>query len=101
MNINYKAAITKKARYGDEKALRERFCLDQRARLFIVLIEKWGMVTGYLAGEDTAGRSKLELMPVQEVVTRAAMMTELAMQVIEQKGWFQEVNPKDLEEEIA
>jgi hypothetical protein len=58
------------------------------ARLAIALIERWGMVVGIPDGEDTAGRSKLNLMRPSQIVERAFITAQLTYQEIEKRGWF-------------
>lgn len=70
-----------------EVSLRGRFELTRRARLAVILIEKWGMVAGKVDGEDSAGRSKLELQTPEEVVARACETSERAWAEFEKRGW--------------
>lgn len=51
------------------------------------------MVQAQDGGEDSAGRSKLTLMPIKDVVTRAIGMTKLTFRELESKGWIQQVPP--------
>lgn len=65
--------------------------LDRRAEIALIMIEKWGMVAGYTDGEDSAGRSKIELMPVDQLVERAFSTAEVAYAEIERRGWLLEI----------
>jgi hypothetical protein len=42
------------------------------------MIERWGMVVGKPSGEDSQGRAKMDLMPVDELVDRAFAAAHLA-----------------------
>jgi len=61
--------------------------LSHEAKFFLGCIEKWGMVAGADGGEDSAGRSRLELMPPEDVVGRAREMTDLAFKTIQENEW--------------
>lgn len=59
------------------------------ANLALSFVEKWGMVQGASDGtEDSAGRAKLVLMPVEEVVNRAASMAEQIVAELERREWI-------------
>lgn len=78
--------------------------LDERARLAIVLIEKWGMIAGVDDGEDSSGRSKLRLMTEEEVIDRAVVTAGMFYDRAEELGWSTEVpapkpqKPEDLKD---
>lgn len=67
------------------------FTVDFRGGLALELIEHWGMVAGVNNGEDTCGRARLDVMPVEEVVERAFAMAEQAYQALEARGWIKPV----------
>ena len=50
------------------------------------LIEKWGMVQGSPEGEDSAGRAKMNQMPIAETIDRAFEMSELAFKRMRKDG---------------
>jgi hypothetical protein len=64
---------------------------EGRARMAIVLIEKWGMVAAVPDGEDSAGRARLRLMLPSEIVGRACETADLAYSVFESYGWIHDV----------
>jgi len=62
--------------------------LELRGSLAIVLVEKWGTVAGYLNGEDSQGRAKLDLLPPDMLVERAVTIANLTVNALEQRGWI-------------
>jgi hypothetical protein len=76
-----------------EVAIATLIAPDEKARLAMVLLEKWGMVQAHTDGEDSAGRAKLALMPVHEVVGRACEMADLAWREFERLGWVVPIPP--------
>jgi hypothetical protein len=79
--------ITKGYREGEVVLFRKNMP-NNKAELAIELIAKWGLVSAKDDGEDTAGRHKLTLMPVSEVVERAIEMADQAITEMEKRGWF-------------
>lgn len=71
----------------DPQALGGGFQLEWRGRLALLLIEKWGMITGTRGMEDSQGRATLDLLPVREVVDRAVEMAEVCVARLEERGW--------------
>ena len=65
----------------------ETIHMDVHARCVMSLIEKWGMVQGVDGGEDSAGRSKINLATVEETVSRAVHMVDMAFVAMREKGW--------------
>ncbi|TEU01979.1 MAG: hypothetical protein E3J29_00175 [Dehalococcoidia bacterium] len=64
----------------DGRFATDGFALNFQGRLALVLIEKWGTVTGKITdAEDSAGRAVLDVMPVAAVVKRAFSMAEQAV----------------------
>ncbi len=51
-------------------------------------IERWAMVAAKPDGEDSAGRQRLTLLSVPEVVERACSMAETALAEFEKRGWM-------------
>src|SRR5271168_10955 len=58
------------------------------AQLAISLVEKWGMVSGVDAGEDSTGHSKFRLLTPREVVNRACETSETLIAEIRSRNWF-------------
>ncbi len=73
--------------------------LDQRAELAIVMLEKWGMVAGFADGEDSVGRSKTDLLPVDRLIDRAFSCAEATYAEIERRGWSMEIPAPEIEKE--
>ncbi len=65
--------------------------LQFEARLATQLIERWGMVMGKPGGEDSAGRAKIDIMPVDELVTRACDAAQQAAAAFRVRGWVLEL----------
>ncbi len=63
---------------------------NREAIFTMLLIERWGMVTAKSDGEDSAGRAKLTIKPVEECVDRAIEMAEMAFKKMRDKGWLVE-----------
>jgi hypothetical protein len=62
-------------------------------RIALMLIEKWGAVTGKIRGEeDSAGRAVLDVMPVPDVIERAFDMAEQAVVELERRQWIRPVD---------
>lgn len=49
----------------------------------------FAMIAGKIDGEDSAGRSKLSLMPVQEVIDRAVCLASGMVEAFEREGWIE------------
>lgn len=81
--------------------LHSRRAPTEEARLAMAILEKWAMVQGEPDGEDSAGRSKLGLMPVKKVVSRACDIAGTAMDEFRKRGWLVGIPSLDeLEDEI-
>lgn len=73
--------------------------LDCKAELALLMIEKWGMVQGYPDGEDSAGRAKIGLMPIEKLIERAFESAEAAYAEIEKRGWSLEIPPPEVDKD--
>ena len=82
-----------------ETLIYKKNVLDTKAELALTMIEKWGMVQGYPDGEDSAGRAKIGLMPIDKLIERAFESAEAAFTEIEKRGWLMEVPPPELEKD--
>ena len=69
--------------------------LAPEARFAMSCIERWGMVAARPAGEDTAGRQKLEVSTPAEVVARACEMSRRAFAAFEEHGWILDLPSMD------
>lgn len=95
--------IRVKRQYGDSPQLvcHEREHPNFEARLAIDLLERWGLVAGEEAGEDSAGRAKIRSLTPPEAVIRACDMAEEMTKEIRNRGWFVAVPSWDeMEEQV-
>lgn len=60
--------------------------LSPEGAFMMALVERWGMIMAEDDGEDSAGRQKARIMTVEELVTRAADIAELAFKTVRDKG---------------
>ena len=60
--------------------------IELRARIALVLIEKWGTVAAQIDGEDSAGRSRLALQEPAALVERCFDIAEEFVRMAEGKG---------------
>lgn len=74
---------------------RSKFVHNERARIAIEMVTKWGTVAAQDAGEDSSGRAKMELMPPHQLVARAMTTADLLMNAIEASGWMIKVPHPD------
>jgi hypothetical protein len=58
------------------------------ARFAMAILERWAMVSAREDGEDSSGRQKLRLLPVEEVVNRACDIAETAYGVFRARDWM-------------
>ena len=75
--------------------IHEREWPSQKARFAMAMIERWGMVSGMMDGEDSAGRAKVRLASVDEVVERAVEASEKAFEAFRSKGWIEDLASVD------
>lgn len=91
--------------YGDDKTPRMVIHRTElptdEARFAMAILERWAMVQAKESGEDSAGRAKLSLMPVNETVERACNIAEGAFVTFRKRGWMLDVPSLDeMEEQI-
>ena len=91
--------------YGETKlpslVVHRREQPTDEARFAMAILERWAMVQGQTDGEDSAGRSKLKLMPVDEAVRRACDISDGAYAAFRERGWMLDIpSLNELEEEI-
>ena len=60
--------------------------LEARSSLALKFMEHFGVISARVAGEDTAGRSKIELMPVDELIDRCFAMADGFIDRAEQRN---------------
>lgn len=74
---------------------------NDRARLAMELVARWGIVAATDGGEDAAGRSKLKLQSPTEVVERAMETADKLISSIENSGWMIDCpDPRDYYEDL-
>jgi hypothetical protein len=61
---------------------------DPRAKLAEEFVVKWGLVAAAPDGEDSAGRMKLRLLTVQELVNRACDTAAAITDEFDKRGWL-------------
>ena len=92
--------VVKKDMYGDvQMMVLEKKHNNQKARFAMALMEKWGMVTGEVDGEDSAGRQKARRMTPDEVATYACDLAAAAFGHFEERGWL--LDTSDFAQEMA
>lgn len=64
---------------------------NEEAQMAFNFLQHWGMVAAKNTGEDTSGRSKIDVLPVDETVARAFDMAELAYSEARRRGHMIEV----------
>ena len=77
----------------------EGLVMALQGRIALTLIEKWGVVTGKVRGEeDSAGRAVLDVMSVKDVIQRAFDMAEQATEQLERRQWLRllDMTPEQL-----
>jgi len=85
----------------EEMTIHKHTVLDTRAECAIEMLIKWGMVAEVPDGEDSAGRFKLKLMPVDELVQRACETADKAFREFEKRGWTLEIPSPKLREKVS
>ncbi len=70
-----------------------------QAELAMTLIERWGIVAGDVDGEDSAGRQKVRLQTVEELIERACKTAEAAMAEFQNRGWMMAIPKPDPEDD--
>lgn len=74
--------------YRPSITIHDREQLSTRAKCVMDLLGRWGLVAADIDGEDSAGRSKLKLQEVEEMVHRAVESVELAFEECKKRGWI-------------
>ena len=60
--------------------------LELRANIALILIEKWGAVTGDVTREDSQGRAVVDLIEEPKLVARCFTIADLFVAEAEQRG---------------
>ena len=60
--------------------------LTPEGALMMALVERWGMVMAADDGEDSAGRQRSRIMTVEELVSRATGIANLAYKTARENG---------------
>lgn len=78
--------------YQEEKQLQQpKFIMNTAANLAAEMVMKWGVVAAVPHGEDSSGRSQMQLMPPAQVVGRACETAERLMEEFRRLGWITDV----------
>lgn len=71
-----------------------------KADMAMRMIERWGSVAGIPDGEDSAGRQKLRLQGVDEIVKYACDAADRCVEEFRARGWLLELpEPKEVKRE--
>lgn len=89
--VGYIKRTHKEVVFGGDVAICRTKILGTAGEMAKELISRWGMVSGIEDGEDTAGRAKLRLATVEEVVERACNASEAFCLEAEKRGWFVDI----------
>lgn len=83
------------ARDGVNKSLRFQLMVD--------LLRSHPLICAEEDGEDSAGRQKVRLQKVGEVVERAALLADMAVTLGKDRGWLRAVtiSPEDVRRKVA
>ncbi len=68
-----------------------KFHLGLEARIAIEMVQKWGMIAAMDDGEDSAGRHRVRLMTVEELVQRACDSAQKLIEEFEKREWLLEL----------
>ena len=88
--------LYRKRKFGND--IQSLLVPGTKAKLAIELLSRWGMVMGKPDGEDSAGRAKITIMPVDEVVARSIAAADGLVDEMQKLGWFLEIPPLEEEE---
>lgn len=87
-----------KSRWGSsEIRLIKTWVPNETGDLAIRFATHFGIIAAKSAGEDTAGRSRLDLQTVDEIVDRSCELADKLVAKMKEKGWI--VDLPDLPEE--
>lgn len=75
----------------EEITFHRKTLLDSKAEFATEMLVKWGVVAAMPDGEDSAGRAKLKIMPIDELVQRACETAEKAFTEFGKRGWILDV----------
>ncbi len=71
-----------------EPVLYSKFFLGMEAKIAIEMVQRWGMIAGVNDGEDSAGRSKVRIMTIEELVQRACDSAQRLTEEFEKREWL-------------
>jgi len=74
------------------------YVLSLRANLATEIVKQMAIVAGTPNGEDSAGRSKLDVMPSGIVAERAIQIADALVTDFERRGWIRETTMTHEEE---
>ena len=70
-----------------------------KATLALSMVERWGPVAGMPDGEDSAGRQKLRIQNVDELVDRACSTADMLVNAFKTRNWLLNVPAPKLDDE--
>ena len=86
IHINY----IERERFGGETEIlvcNTKAC-GLQAQLALSLLERWGLIATEPDGEDSAGRQRMKLLGVADMVTRACDTAEAMYAEFEKRDWL-------------
>lgn len=80
----------KKTKFGGMNNIKiyKKQALSQKAAFVSEMLIRWGVIASSPDGEDSAGRAKGKLYPVNELVSRACNIADAAWFEFEKRGWL-------------
>lgn len=82
-----KVRITDEHNYGDKKVVMfHTEAPNYEGQLALELLNRFGLIAGAPDGEDSGGRQKSKLLPVDETVARCFELAREAMRMLRERG---------------
>lgn len=86
--------VHRAVQYGEAKVVyHARIVQDPVAELAYRLCERWGTIAGLPDGEDSSGRQKIALMPVDELVKRSCDTAQALFAEFDKRGLLLAIPP--------
>ena len=68
-----------------------KFLFGAEAKIAIEMVQKWGLIAAIDDGEDSAGRHRVRMMTIGELVQRACDSAQKLIEEFEKREWFLEL----------